>query len=249
MELSWTTFILEIINFLVLVWILKRFLYKPVLDVIARRRASIEQSLNDAKKVHAEAEDLQRKYEGRLAEWEEEQQQARESLNEKLEQEHAQQLDALKEELEQEREKSRAAEQRRMEDTRQQIEQTAMEHGGQFATRLLKSTSGPETESRLIELLIAELGQLSEERITALRKHAGDNIESIEVTSAYPLPDDQSQELDQALGSIIHGKPVVHFHQDKTLIAGLQINLGAWVLGLNVRDELKGFMDILHDRR
>ena len=39
MELDWTTFILEIINFLVLVWILHRFLYQPVMNVIAQRRA------------------------------------------------------------------------------------------------------------------------------------------------------------------------------------------------------------------
>ena len=49
MELSWSTFILEAINFLVLVWILKRFLYKPVLDVIERRKAGIEKIQADAK--------------------------------------------------------------------------------------------------------------------------------------------------------------------------------------------------------
>jgi len=48
LELSWSTFLLEIINFLVLVWILKHFLYKPVLDVIARRRSGIEKTLADA---------------------------------------------------------------------------------------------------------------------------------------------------------------------------------------------------------
>ena len=31
MELDWTTFVLEIVNFLVLVWILQRYLYRPVL--------------------------------------------------------------------------------------------------------------------------------------------------------------------------------------------------------------------------
>ena len=51
MELNWSTFILEIINFLVLIWILKRFLYKPVLDVIARRRAGIEKTLSDAREM------------------------------------------------------------------------------------------------------------------------------------------------------------------------------------------------------
>lgn len=39
MQIDWTTFVLEIVNFLALVWLLKRFLYTPVLDVLARRRA------------------------------------------------------------------------------------------------------------------------------------------------------------------------------------------------------------------
>ena len=39
MELSWPTFFLEIVNFLVLVWILKRFLYKPILQAIEQRKA------------------------------------------------------------------------------------------------------------------------------------------------------------------------------------------------------------------
>ena len=37
MQIDWTTLVLEIINFLVLVWILKRFLYKPVMEAIAAR--------------------------------------------------------------------------------------------------------------------------------------------------------------------------------------------------------------------
>jgi len=77
MDLSWSTFVLEIINFLVLVWILKRFLYKPVLDVIARRRAGIEKSMADAEALHADAEKLQEQYEDRLAVWDQERLQAR----------------------------------------------------------------------------------------------------------------------------------------------------------------------------
>ena len=43
-ELSWSTFILEVINFIVLVFILKHFFYKPVLTAIARRRESIDKN-------------------------------------------------------------------------------------------------------------------------------------------------------------------------------------------------------------
>ena len=48
MQFDWTTFALEIVNFLVLVWILRRFLYRPVTDVIARRAAEVEHRLTGA---------------------------------------------------------------------------------------------------------------------------------------------------------------------------------------------------------
>ncbi len=85
MELSWSTFVLELINFLVLVWILKRFLYKPILEVIARRKAGIEQVRAEAEDLHASAEQLRQQYEGRLAAWNRERQQARDDLKRELE--------------------------------------------------------------------------------------------------------------------------------------------------------------------
>ena len=80
MEFDWTTFALEIINFLVLVWILQRFLYKPVTSAIAERKAGIEKTLADAQAVQAEAESLKRQYENRMANWEHEKAQARVQL-------------------------------------------------------------------------------------------------------------------------------------------------------------------------
>ena len=70
MQIDWTTFALEIINFLVLVWILKRFLYRPVLDTLARRRAGVEHTLAEARETEARAKTLQDQYASRLAEWE-----------------------------------------------------------------------------------------------------------------------------------------------------------------------------------
>ena len=95
MELNWSTFILEIINFLVLVWILKHFFYKPVLEVIARRQAGIDKKLAEAKDLQASAEQLQSQYQGRLADWEQERQQARETLSQEVESERARKLSEL----------------------------------------------------------------------------------------------------------------------------------------------------------
>lgn len=37
MKINWFTVIAQVINFLILVWLLRRFLYKPVLNAIAER--------------------------------------------------------------------------------------------------------------------------------------------------------------------------------------------------------------------
>ena len=72
MELSWPTFILEIVHFLVLVWILKRFLYKPILQAIGQRKALIEKNLADAEARQSEAEALEQQFQKRLTDWENE---------------------------------------------------------------------------------------------------------------------------------------------------------------------------------
>jgi F-type H+-transporting ATPase subunit b len=246
LELNWSTVVLEILNFLILVWILKHFLYQPVLDVIARRRAGIEKRLADAETRHAEATSLQEQYEGRLAEWDKERQQARAALARELEAERARKLEELQTTLEQEREKVRVAGERRQADALRKLEETALLHATRFTTRLLQQAAGPELEARLVELAIAGLTALPAERSADLRNSYGKSPGEIRVASAFPLADDQYQRLGQALASIAGTDIPQHFEQDSSLLAGVRISIGAWVLGVNLLDELKGFMELAH---
>ena len=152
MELNWSTFVLEIVNFLVLVWILKRFFYRPVLNVLARRRAGIEKNLSDAKTLHDDAEALQAQYRDRLADWEQERQQARERLAKEIEEERARRLAALQSELKQEREKTRIAEARRQADALHKAEETALIQATRFASRVLGQAAGPELEQKTVRV-------------------------------------------------------------------------------------------------
>ena len=51
---AYGSFISAIINFLILVWMLKRFLYKPILDAIDEREKGIARQLADAEAKKAE---------------------------------------------------------------------------------------------------------------------------------------------------------------------------------------------------
>ena len=129
MELNWTTFILELINFVVLIWILNRFLYRPVMNVIAQRKAAIQKTLSEAETTRSDAQALQSQYENRLTEWEQEREKARAQLRDEISAERNRLLDNLRAELDQEREKAAAVEQRRLKDFAQQAEATAIAQG------------------------------------------------------------------------------------------------------------------------
>ena len=72
MQFDWTTFALEMVNFLVLVWLLKRFFYKPLRTAIESRRASVESTLQAAETARREAAAMKEQYENRLALWQDE---------------------------------------------------------------------------------------------------------------------------------------------------------------------------------
>ncbi len=56
MSIDWITVAAQIANFLVLVWLLKRFLYRPILDGVDAREAEIAERMGEAKRIRDTAE-------------------------------------------------------------------------------------------------------------------------------------------------------------------------------------------------
>jgi F-type H+-transporting ATPase subunit b len=54
---DWSTFALQTVNFAILVWLLHRFLYRPVLRLIDARRAEIDKQYADARGAETKAKD------------------------------------------------------------------------------------------------------------------------------------------------------------------------------------------------
>jgi F-type H+-transporting ATPase subunit b len=247
MEFNFSTFALEIANFLILIWILQRLFYKPVLAVITRRKQHIDQTLAEAKKLHQEAEDLRQRYENRQNEWEQEKQAALSALRREIEAERKTQMDQLQADLDQERQKAKVILSRLQRDIQQQAEKKALQNSARFAAILLRQAAGPELEERLCAMLLQHFNDLPEECRRCLQMLEADQSVSIHITSAYLLPDELRQKLEQKLGALINRPDVFHYQQDAGLIAGLRIDIGAWVLHANLQHELAGFAEIAHE--
>lgn len=241
MEIDWTTFVLEIVNFLALVWILKRFLYRPVLEVLARRRAGVEQTLEDARQSESRAAELKAQFENRLADWEREKAALRAGLEAELVAERTRQQQALTQALTVERERQGALEAHRQGERQRELEAQAITQAGRFATRFLSRLAGPALEARLVEVFIEDLAQLSEDQVAGLRIAAQTPAIRVQITSAFALEEDQRRRIAAAI-AVRLGRPLdLVCGEDGRLLAGLRVAVGPWQLDLSLAGELAAF--------
>jgi F-type H+-transporting ATPase subunit b len=240
-ELDWTTFILEVLNFLVLVWLLKRFFYRPVLAVIEARRAETAKTIADAEAVRSEAQALKGEYQEHLAKIDKEGAAAKARLDEDIAAERARRLAALGTEITEERKRREALEARERSEAVSVQERQALATAARFATRLLDRLAGPELEARLADLALTELDEQGPEKLDALRSALRETGMDIRVVSAYALDDAHRAAYTRALARLAGRELAPDFVVDPALKAGVCIMAGSWVLMANLRDELKFF--------
>jgi F-type H+-transporting ATPase subunit b len=239
MEFDLTTFALEVLNFLVLVWLLKHFFYRPVLAVIEKRQAGTAKMIADAETVRRDAEGLKSEYQTRLAEVDKDRAAAKAVLDEEIAAERLRRLATVEAEVDADRQRRQMLEVREKNEREAVLEREALTIAARFASRFLEHLAGPELETKLVELALSELDTLAPEKLKALREGGV----SIKVVSAYPLDEAQRTAFTQSLGRLAGRTLAPEFSVDTMLKAGVCIMVGSWVLMANLRDELGFFSE------
>lgn len=111
----------------------------------------------------------------------------------------------------------------------------------------MQQAAGLEVEGRLLAMLIDQLAAMPEASKLSLQLSDSKKPLNIKVTSAYPLAIDLRQQLEQKLGLLINHPVDSQYKQDSALIAGVRIDIGAWVLHANLGHELVGFAEIAYE--
>jgi F-type H+-transporting ATPase subunit b len=239
MQLDWSTFVLQIINFLVLVWLLKLLLYRPVFNIITERQRTLETIRTEADQIRTESETLREKYAHRLTEWEREKAKAREQLHEELTEERTRALQETQALLIQEQERARAIEEQRMRRQLQEMETTALELARRLVTALLSRLAGPDLDARILDLVVEDIQALPEDQRAKLR-NTGEHGEA-DVRTPRELKSDQQERLTRTLEGLFGHPLTIHWIPSPDLIAGIEIRIGAWILNATLRGELQWF--------
>lgn len=240
MTIDWITVTAQIVNFLILVWVLKRLLYQPVLDAMAAREQRIAERLDAAvlrEHVAQDAAEDHRRARERLAE-------DRERI-----------LSDARAAAEQERTEAQAQTRLELADARahwhKQLEAEkaeflarlrlqAMEAVSAMARRALADLADTDLEAHMIDLFERRLKELDTETRQALQGHGA----PLQVVTAFVLGDPTRERLTHSIKSSIGTDATVAFSRSAELICGIELIAGGHRVGWNVGE----FVDDLGER-
>lgn len=244
MNFSWWTFALQVANFLILVWLLQRFLFKPVKAIVARRKQEISYALAEASREKEDVEGLKREVEAQRSGIEAERQRIIEEERMQLAAERRKILEETRGEAETIREQAL----KRLDEERAAAGDELFERTVILATnlaeRLLRELAGSSLEQLFLERVIRYLDQLSAEERAKLSPRPG--ADTLSVTTAHPLGAEARSEWREQLVSHLGAHRSIEFNADPSLIAGAVIAFPDAILRFNWRDSLTAALKELH---
>ena len=228
MHFDWSTLALQMVNFAILVWLLHRFLYQPVLRLVDARRTEIEKQYAEAHSLEARAKDQLAAVEAEqagitaertaaLREAAAEAEDAAAARRARAEREATAMLADARETLAGERRQALA-----------EARRAALDLGAEVAARLLGEVPMKLRAEAWIERIEEYLAALPRPERDVLARQLADA--PLKVVTALPLPAEIEQIWDSRLRGGLCGQIVVNFSVDPALIAGVELHFPNAVL-------------------
>ena len=228
MILNLWTFLFEIINFAVLVFILRRLLYGPLRAAIDQRRADNERVIVEAQAARDQAAKLQGELEAQKAELERDRQVIIRSARASGESDRKAILEEAEQTARRRREDLEKTLVAHRADVLQGLKAELIQSSIALAERLLQESADASLDGKLSDALIATLDRLPEEERARLRRDWQPGQEAL-VEAARPLEGTVLKRFETTVASLV-GEPVtVQFQTRPELLGGARLSLGGHV--------------------
>ncbi|NQW10172.1 MAG: F0F1 ATP synthase subunit B [Alphaproteobacteria bacterium] len=238
MAIDWITVVAQIVNFAILVWLLKRFLYGPILRAIDAREAEIQARMTEAAQARADAARQEAEYRAK---------------SDALDHERAAALEAIQDEaadlrremdtkVRAEADAERAAWSGQLQAERRaflsELRGRAVQGVARLTRKALADMADEALEDRLAAKFESELRAFASDLATAASDSAG---ETAVVATAFDLPQKRREEIEKTLQHILGEGVPVRFDTSQDNAFGLVLTFA----GVQVAWTIDAYLDEL----
>ncbi|NCT41275.1 MAG: F0F1 ATP synthase subunit B [Alphaproteobacteria bacterium] len=228
MHIDWFTALAQALNFLVLMWLMKRFLYKPILNAIAAREKHISDQLANAADKESKAQKEQGAFKQKNDTFEKEKTKLMNEAQAEADAIHTKLLKKAEAEAEELRSKKKEALKTELDDLSADILKQTKEQVFALSSKVLGELADATLEERMVAVFIKRLHALNDKEKAAFAS------DSAIITSAFALPSAQQKALKAEIKS-----DTLKFKITPELVSGIELSANGHKLAWSVSDYLE----------
>ena len=245
MHIDWFVFLAQIFNFLLLMYLLKRFLYGRIIKAMDDREAKIAARFAEADELKTKAEEEARLYEKR-----------NQILNEKKEtmlNEATLAAEAKRKELMEKVRVEVDAVKARWQDmlVREQdaffydLRQRAAKQLYATARKALSDLADADLEERIVEEFLRRVQSLDEEKSTQLRKAISGGGNRVTIQSAFGIPAPRQTQIEEVLKKQITNGFTIRYLQEPDIVSGIEMRVNGHKIAWSLNEYLETLVESL----
>ncbi len=244
MLINWFTVAAQIVNFLILVALLKHFLYDRIIQAMDEREEMLNNRMKEAEHKEEEAARKAESFYSKQRKLEEEQEQLMSEAREKAENQRKELLDRAREEVDAQRKNWEASLRREENSFMRDLQQMAGREVYEVARSVIRDLAGADPENSIVGKFIERLESMKEEETEEMRRALKDSGRGLIVKSRFDIPPKNKQRLTSELHNRIGKGVEVNYETDSEMLPGIEIK----GYGLKMSWSTGDYLDSLENR-
>lgn len=248
MPFDWFTIAAQIINFAILLWLLRHFLYRPILDGLDAREQRLNKILEDANNKNSEAQQRQEHFESKLYELEQQRASVLEKAQDEAFEKRKELIDSAHQAADDMLRKRLVSLQSELKNLQHDVINKNVKEVYAIARKLLNDLAGKELQQAMVDKFIVQLGSLQDQQRTSMLSALQSSNGLVTVRTAFDLADEQKDLLTHSLEMLVGNEPKqvikLDFSHVTGLVAGLELSIGGWKLAWSIH----AYLETLQER-
>ena len=238
MLIDWFTVGAQALNFLILVWLMKRFLYQPILHAFDAREKRIAAKLADAAAKETEAKDERDEFLHKNDEFDQQRAALLTKATEEAKTERQRLFDEARkaaDTLSAKRHETLLSDARNLSKA---ISRKTQDEVFAIARKALTDLAGASLEERMGDIFIDRLRAVSDEVKAAFAKALKTDSDQASLRSAFDLAEGQQTKIQKAINETFSVDIDVRFETAPELVCGVELNAGGQKIAWSIADYL-----------
>ena len=252
MLIDWFTVGAQALNFLILVWLMKRFLYKPILHAINEREKRIATELANADKKKAEAQKESDEFKHKNEEFDRQRAALLKKATDEAKAERQRLLDEARNAADALSSKRQEALRNEEHNLHQAISRRTEQEVFAIARKALTDLATVSLEERLGEVFTRRLREMDSQAKAGLGEALKKASNPALVRSAFDLPPEQRAAIQNALNETFSAEIHIRFETAPDLISGIELTTNGQKVAWSIADYLvslqKGVEELLKEK-